>query len=162
MRATFCILFIALLAFPVRAESEDSVADRALNARPMTVDELFGIYENRTWLWKEGAAYFSSKERSFRAWTRNNDGTVATGTWFPTSRGKLCFRANWKSAKGSTKVLTCFSHRIDDSAYYQRREPDGEWYVFRNLDVMRKDTFSKIVPGDYVKHNYEKFGSKLE
>ncbi|MEX0346893.1 MAG: DUF995 domain-containing protein [Rhizobiaceae bacterium] len=138
-----------------------TVEERVKEARLMTVDELFRTYENRTWFWKHGAAYFAAKQLTFIAWTNEKRKTIATGTWFPTSRGKMCFRAVWESKERKTKDLTCFTHRIDDTATYQRREPDGQWYLFNSFNPRVKDPYSKFVPGNYVKKKYERFQSDI-
>ncbi|TIM42920.1 MAG: DUF995 domain-containing protein [Mesorhizobium sp.] len=36
---------------------------------------------------------------------------------------------------GAASALTCFSHRKKDGIVIQKREPDGEWYVFTHQDA---------------------------
>lgn len=48
---------------------------------------------------------------------------------------------------------TCFSHRIDNGTIYQKREPGGEWYAFRNAEVHQDDEASKLVSTDLVPVN---------
>ncbi len=156
----FGVILVTLCCSSIETNAA-TIKERANNARPMTVDELFRTYENRTWFWKHGAAYFASKQLVFTAWTNDKRKTIATGTWFPTSRGKMCFRAVWESKDRRTKELTCFSHRIDDTATYQRREPGGQWYLFNSFNPRVKDPYSKFVRGNFVKKKYERFQSDI-
>lgn len=142
------------------AKSKASIA--AESATPLTTDELFRLYANQSWLWKDGAGYFPSKQRGFVAATgRGSKGSYGAGTWFLTPPGKLCFRATWYAKSGSAPALTCFSHRKKDGVVYQKREPDGEWYVFKNAPTRAGDEYRKLRPGDYVTTKLNKIKAKL-
>lgn len=129
----------------------------AQTAEPMTVNEIYNIYRNRSWLWKSGAGYFAIKERRFSAWGGSKaKPTYAEGRWFIPGQGsKVCFRAVWSYRGGSKPNLSCFSHRKNGAAILQRREPDGAWYVFRN-PASTADAFSKLKYGDYVTAKLER------
>ena len=129
----------------------------AQSAEPMSAQELRVIYQNKSWIWKKGAGYFATKERRFSAWGGSvAKPTYAEGRWFlPERGGKVCFRAEWYYRGGSKPELTCFSHRKAGATILQRREPDADWYVFRNPASTKADAFSKLKRGDYV-------GTKLE
>jgi hypothetical protein len=126
-------------------------ADTIDKARPLTSSELYQLYNSRSWLWEAGAGHFSVKQRRFTAFS-NESGSLSygIGQWFITGPGKLCFRAAWHATDGTTSALTCFSHREMDGAIYQKREPDGEWSLFRSAQPRQSDEWAKLRPGDYV------------
>jgi len=141
-------------------QSKDSIA--AASATPLTTDELFRLYSNRSWLWKDGAGYFPSKQRQFIAATgRGGAGSYGVGHWFLTDPGKLCFRAEWYAKSGAAPALTCFSHRKKNGVVYQKREPNGEWYAFKNAPVKADDEYRKLRPGDYVSTSMKEIQSRL-
>ena len=142
------------------APSKASIA--AESATPLTTEELFRLYSNRSWLWEDGAGYFRAKQRSFVAATgRGKAGSYGIGHWFLTDPGKLCFRAEWHAKSGAAPALTCFSHRRKGGVVFQKREPDGEWYAFKNAPVKASDEFRKLRPGDYVSASLKQIRSKL-
>jgi Protein of unknown function (DUF995) len=144
----------------VAASSKASIA--AESATALTTEELLRLYSNRSWLWKDGAGYFRSKQRSFIAATgRGKAGSYGIGRWFLTDPGKLCFRAEWHAKSGAAPALTCFSHRKKGGVVFQKREPDGEWYAFKHAPVKSNDEYRKLRPGDYVSANFKKIRSKL-
>ncbi|MFB9950109.1 DUF995 domain-containing protein [Rhizobium puerariae] len=120
-------------------------------AKPLTNAEIQKLYSQNSWIWKSGAGYFSPREQRFTAWSRENGAaSYGIGRWFITEPGKLCFNADWHAKTGSSNAITCFSHRRDGNVIYQKREPDGEWYVFRNQPMAATDEFAKLRHGDYV------------
>lgn len=54
------------------------------------------------------------------------------------------------NAEGAARASTCFGHRKIGNTIYQRRQPDGKWYVFRHASVLPDDEFGKLVPMDTV------------
>lgn len=119
--------------------------------RYMTTEELWQMYNNRSWIWKDGAGYFPNAKRRFTAYSGSGKaGSYAEGVWFVTWMGKACFRATWHGADYAVPKLTCFSHRTDGKRIHQKRLPDGEWYVFRNSPPRNGDEFGKFLLGDYV------------
>ncbi|MDW6023472.1 DUF995 domain-containing protein [Mesorhizobium sp. BAC0120] len=141
-------------------QSKETIAARS--ATPLTTDELFQLYSNRSWLWKDGAGYFLSKQRRFIAATgRGSAGSYGVGRWFLTDPGKLCFKADWHAKSGSAPALTCFSHRKKGGVVFQKREPDGEWYAFKNAPIKAGDEYRKLRPGDYVSASLKKIQSRL-
>jgi hypothetical protein len=102
-------------------------------------------------MWKAGAGYFSTKARRFTAWSRENGSpSFGMGRWFITESGKLCFNADWHAKTGTATAITCFSHRKKGGLIYQKREPDGQWYVFKSRRAQATDEFAKLRHGDYV------------
>ena len=129
--------------------------------RSLSSGEVYQLYANRSWIWKEGAGYFAPK-RTFTAWSREGDKpSYAQGRWYITERGKLCFRAEWHAADGSAPATTCFSHREKKGVIYQRREPDGEWYVFKHARARTSDEFAKLRRGDHVGSHMNRIAAEL-
>ena len=83
------------------------------------------------------------------------------GRWFLTDPGKLCFKATWIGKGGNAPALTCFSHRKNGANVYQKREPDGEWYLFKHTPVKRADEYAKVRRGDFVSDRYTQVKKQL-
>lgn len=161
-RRLLLLLSAAAIAAPAGASGSD-VSERASKAPQMSVEQLVELYRDRSWIWTNGAGFFSGPGRNFTAWsTADGAVSVASGRWFPTSRGKICFRAVWVYEGGAARATNCFLHRIDGRAIYQRREPDGEWYVFDNFATSRGDERAKLVPGDRASRRYKALLSRLQ
>jgi len=142
------------------APSEAQVS--AQTARPLTTNEVYQLYGNHSWIWKAGAGFFGVKKREFAAWSREGGSpSYGVGRWFITSPGKLCFRATWHAADGSAPAVTCFSHREKDGVIYQKREPAGEWYVFRSAPARKSDEYAKLRRGDYVASQLGRIEARL-
>jgi uncharacterized protein DUF995 len=121
------------------------------DARTMTPGEIYGLYRDKSWQWKNGAGYMTDAGRRFSAWVDDENGkSWAEGRWTISKTGRLCFNATWHSTDGASPAKTCFSHRIDDGTIYQKREPDGDWYVFRHAEPRDDDEASKLVGADLV------------
>ncbi|PRD41259.1 hypothetical protein C5748_22410 [Phyllobacterium phragmitis] len=134
----------------------------ASKGTPLTSAELYRLYNNRSWLWKDGAGFFSVKQRKFTAWSgKGNSGSYGVGVWFITKPGKLCFRAKWHAKDGTVPALTCFSHRKAGKVVFQKREPDGKWYVFRNAPAKSGDEYAKLRRGNYVSSRLSKIEARL-
>jgi hypothetical protein len=128
---------------------------------PLTSEELFKLYNNRSWIWKDGAGYFAVRQRQFSAWTGEKKGSYGLGRWFLTEPGKLCFRAIWYADTGKASALTCFSHRQKGNVIFQKREPDGDWYPFKTVPARRGDEYRNVRPGDYVTARFNRMRAKL-
>ena len=145
---------IAVLAFqiPAVAKTAAQVADLAEKAEAVPDEGIYQMYQNRSWLWgRNGAGYFAVQRRQFSAWTSDKGKPgYGDGIWFIPGGGKLCFRAKWHGAGGDSNALTCFEHRQSGRVVYQRKLPDGDWYVFRSSHRNLADEFMKLKHGDYV------------
>lgn len=120
-------------------------------ARVMTGTELYMIFHGKTWKWESGAGRMEDEARVFRAFARSGTGeTWAEGRWSVNDRGQLCLKAVWHSQAGATRDKTCFSHRIFEGTVYQKREPAGDWYVFKHAKPKLDDEFSRLVDEDLV------------
>ncbi|MER8443454.1 DUF995 domain-containing protein [Mesorhizobium sp. M1066] len=119
----------------------------------MVPDEgVYQIYQNHSWLWgKKGAGFFAVKQRQFDAWTHDKGKSgYGDGMWFIPGGGKLCWRAKWHGSWGVKGSMTCFEHRQAGKVIYQRKAPDGDWYVFKRLKH-----------GDYVTRKQNRIKAEL-
>ncbi|MFE0018057.1 DUF995 domain-containing protein [Mesorhizobium sp. NPDC059054] len=131
-------------------------------AEPLSNDDLYRLYSQRSWIWKDGAGYFAVPQRRFSAWTgKGRSASYGVGSWFIADVGRLCFRADWYAKSGSAPALTCFSHRRKGNVIFQKREPKGDWYVFANAPVRKGDEITKLRRGDYVMARLSKVEDKL-
>jgi len=148
------ILGLALLstmtisACLVAGAGEGSTLPRKAHfVRPAAVVQL---YAGRTWLWKSGGGYFAPNQR-FIAWSgKAKAKSYVDGKWYATARGKVCFEGVWHSARSDGPNLTCFDHRIAGLAVYQRKLPNGGWYLFKHARRVKGDEYNKLVAGDRV------------
>ncbi|MCX8279134.1 DUF995 domain-containing protein [Phyllobacterium sp. 0TCS1.6C] len=157
-----CMLTAATGAITVDAHAaQTKMAKLPAMSEPLTSNELVKLYGNRSWIWKDGAGYFSVKRREFKAWTGEGAGSYGIGHWFVTGPGKLCFKAMWYAKAGNADALTCFSHRRKGRTILQKREPDGDWYAFKTSPAAAGDEYRKIQPGDYATSRLVRLRAKL-
>ncbi|RAZ92410.1 hypothetical protein DPM33_00405 [Mesorhizobium hawassense] len=131
------------------ASAQEVVLPKA--ARVMTPAEIHALYHDRSWRWKAGAAYLLNEGRRFSAWVDGDTGkSWAEGRWMITETGQMCLDATWHSKAGQFPAMTCFSHRLDNGTIYQKREPDGSWYVFRHAQPRDEDEGKNLVRTDLV------------
>jgi hypothetical protein len=138
------------LSEPAHAAAEKERAPAEADAATVpTAFELSLLYANRTWIWKNGAAYFAKdNNRRLQAWTSSQDkASVAEGRWLVTDTGKMCMELSWRSKTYSKQGRTCYSHRIQDGKIEQRKDPDGEWYNFKGPPE-EADEYRKFEEGD--------------
>ncbi|RUX32886.1 DUF995 domain-containing protein [Mesorhizobium sp. M7A.F.Ca.US.011.01.1.1] len=156
---------IGLFAFqlPATAKTATKIAEQAMRAEVVPDEGIYQMYQNRSWLWgREGAGYFAVQRRQFSAWTSDKARKLGygDGIWFIPGGGKLCFRAKWHGAGGDSNALSCFEHRQAGRILYQRRVPDGEWYVFRSSHRNLADAFMQLKHGDYVSRKQSRIKAK--
>ncbi|TIX90856.1 DUF995 domain-containing protein [Rhizobium sp. P44RR-XXIV] len=120
-------------------------------ARPMTANELYILYRDKTWSWPDGAGRTQDADRRFSAWVDGAKGqSWAEGRWTVTDAGRLCFNAIWHATSGQFPAKTCFLHQIHDGTVYQRREAGGAWFVFRHPTINNTDEAAKLIADDLV------------
>ncbi|WP_171892224.1 DUF995 domain-containing protein [Mesorhizobium erdmanii] len=154
---TFFVAAGASSVSSVAAGPSDESASAAERARVLTTNELHSLYGNRSWMWKDGAAYFKVSKREFTSSVNSGlKASYADGVWFLTDQGRLCFRATWTAVGGSSISLKCFEHRTDGKNIYQRKVPDGTWYVFSHRPIARDDEITKLKVGDHVSARYRR------
>jgi hypothetical protein len=161
--ALACSIVFFAFELPATAKTAKQIADLAMNAEVVPDKGIYQMYQNRSWLWgREGAGYFAVPRRQFSAWTSDKKGKLGygDGIWFIPGGGKLCFRAKWHGAGGDSNALSCFEHRQAGRILYQRRVPDGEWYVFRSSHRNLADAFMKLKYGDYVSRKQKQIKAK--
>ncbi|WP_245451842.1 DUF995 domain-containing protein [Mesorhizobium waimense] len=112
--------------------------------------ELQVLCQDRTWIWKNGAAYFAKDNRRLQAWTFGQDSaSVAEGRWLVTKDGKMCMEAALAVQGHAGKLgRSCFSNRINGGNIEQRKDRDGPWYSFKRSPEEPDDEYRKFEQGD--------------
>jgi Protein of unknown function (DUF995) len=123
---------------------------------PLDGVSIIDLYAGKTWIWKNGAAYFAPDGR-FKARSRSkNQLTEGLGTWEAGDNGVMCFDAAWRPvpSKGeeasAPAVKTCFEHLGLRGAIAQRKLPDGIWYFFRHAKPRKTGEVFKLRRGDHT------------
>jgi hypothetical protein len=75
--------------------------------------------------------------------------------------GKALLQAKWHAKSGAASALTRFSHRKKGGAVFQKRERDGEWYVFKNTPARTRDEYGKVRRGNYVSARLKQIEARL-
>ena len=146
--------------FPQTSLAKEKFRDKT---RLMTTNELWQMYHNRTWFWSDGAGYFANTGRKFSAYVKSDwDAGIAEGRWFVTAKGNACFRAKWVGVGWQESSQTCFRHRTNGGVIFQRRLPDGKWYVFKHSPVRKGDEFTKLLLGDFVSERKNRNRKSIE
>lgn len=132
------------------------------NTVPVTAHELRQIYSDKTWKWSAGGARFIGKGRRLIAFSdKPGKATFAEGRWKLDNEGRLCLVAVWVTQEGSAPANTCFQHVRDRGTIYQRREPDGDWYIFKTYRPKPEDEYAKLVTEDTVSPNIARLKKSL-
>lgn len=152
MGALFSVLALVGTANAATQHQIDKMTLRSAHrAEPMSATELRKIYSGRSWIWKDGAGYFSRHHSRFTAWSHTHgQRSYAKGTWYAADRGRLCMSAIWYSKKSAAPNVSCFLHRKKAGIIYQKRASGGKWYVFRHNPTKHDDEILKLRLGDYV------------
>lgn len=156
-------LLIVSLATIAAARAAGTIADPPLNnAKPMSVAQLFALYRDKTWLWPDGGGFFASNGQ-FAAWSGKGDtaGYAEGRWWLSGADGKLCFQATWRTRKGNARKRDCFDHRAVGDVIYQRKEPSGAWYRFKNSPNDAGDQFHALKVGDLVADTVKRLKSLI-
>ncbi|MBN8954891.1 MULTISPECIES: DUF995 domain-containing protein [unclassified Rhizobium] len=131
-------------------------------ARPMTANELYMLYHDKSWRWPDGAGRMQNADRRFSAWVDGTGGqSWAEGRWAVTDTGLLCLNATWHAANGQFPAKTCFIHRILDGTIYQKRETGGAWFVFRHPITQKADEATNLITDDLVSQRLEVLKTSL-
>ncbi|OBZ92145.1 hypothetical protein ADU59_28270 [Pararhizobium polonicum] len=129
---------------------------------PVTAHELRQIYSDKTWKWSAGGARFIGKGRRLVAFSeRPGKATFAEGRWKIDNNGRLCLVAVWVTREGSAPANTCFLHVRDRGTIYQRREPNGDWYIFKTYKSKPEDEYAKLVKEDTISPNMDRLKKSL-
>ena len=148
-RTTAVATFLAVAVVGV------SAATAQPTGKPRTMDpsELIALYSDKTWMWERGGGYMApgGDFTGYVAGQNRDESTYATGKWWTTDQGVMCFRATWHVRSSGKLDEKCFGHRTDGDVIFQRVEPNGFWYVFRTqMAPHPKDEFAKLRSGDRV------------
>lgn len=139
---------VAIGADGAEASPEELRTQIAEEGSALTPYEILLLYRQRSWVWESGAGYFSSPDRRFVAYSQgHSDATVADGRWEILESGAVCIRAEWTVAGSSYPSLDCFDHSKIGDIVYQRRLPDGDWYLFKD-EAVEAGEYNKFERGD--------------
>lgn len=155
--SALAVLLTAGAALPL-AHAQPAQVAVPPGAKPMTAYEVFTVFRNRTWLWGEtGASFFDPEGRRFKAWSNAEGDTIyAEGRWILTDTGRLCLQGDWHTAEGVVPAMSCFSHMRSGDSIFQKREPDGGWYVLTTLEAdEEEERVEALVAGDLVSAKLE-------
>ena len=153
MKSIPAITVVAALAiFAPAAYAQAPAPQAAMKPNPTGVPKTSSInslYAGKSWIWSDGAAYFSP-DRKFVAWSGSGKNMAyVQGTWWVSPTGWVCFQGLWHANGPSGRNSTCFSHRMGpEQVMYQRKEPGGDWYVFKHTQPMAGDEYAKFKNGD--------------
>jgi hypothetical protein len=148
-------------AAALESASAEASSPRPGSAKPILAGELVEIFGDKTWQWKAGGGRFIAEGRRFVAYSEEGDNpTIAEGRWRVTD-GRLCLVARWKTKDANARNRTCFGHVRDRGTIFQRREPDGKWYVFRSYKPSPEDEISKLKSEDSVTPNVKRLEQAL-
>jgi hypothetical protein len=161
-----CLLGASCLLSPSAFGSPASVGFRVstppAQARAMTATELYMLYRNKSWQWPDGAGRLQADGRRFTAWAGAADkASWAEGRWTVSDHGRLCLKAQWHTVSGTYPNTTCFGHKQLGDTVYQKREPSGDWFVFKHA-APADDEFSKLVDQDLVSNDLERIKSSFD
>ncbi len=160
---TSSILLAAVTAttFSIAGAQAAPTKEAIANAERMDAAELVRIYSGKTWRWGEGAGYFD-RNRRFVAWSGSGDAaTYAEGRWSVTKTGRMCFEAVWRLKGSAAPQKTCFGHRKTGDVMYQRKEPSGDWYVFKGSRKTDDDEYNKLREGDTASKGMQKIKARI-
>ncbi|WP_051094134.1 DUF995 domain-containing protein [Kaistia granuli] len=158
LRATaLAALGAALLAGPAVASTAPVAAgEPPAGSAVMSAAELYVLYGDKSWQWPDGAGRLDSTDRRFTAWVDGEKGkSWAEGRWLVMDSGLMCLKADWHSGQEVFPARTCFEHRIGNGTIYQKKQPDGGWYVFRHAEAREDDEANKLVSADLVSGRFD-------
>lgn len=145
-QAAGLLIIASMLASPAGL-AQEAVPDSAM---PMTAYELLTIYGGKSWKWGDGGAAFMKEDgRQLIAWYGHGENSgYARGRWTLTDTGRFCLIASWVTGEGTYPKRECFEHRVQDGTIYQRKLPDGAWYIFKHNVTEPGDEYNNIVDED--------------
>lgn len=149
------IWFLALTTISINAagattapNAPTSVAPdtTAVEARSLSKKEVVALYDGKSWMWPDGAAYFSPNGKFIAIAGIGKNRSNIKGKWNAYQNGQMCFSGTWKAKVGRRYDKTCFAHKMAAGNIYQQRLPKGDWYVFRHNPEAVGD--QRLVAGD--------------
>lgn len=136
---------VYLGAQPVKAKME-------VKPTPLSAYEVYSLYRNKTWQWSTGGARFTAHDRKLVAFVDKGNGnrSYAEGNWYVSDLGMMCMQAIWTTAAEAGDARTCFGHAKIGDTIYQRKVPNGEWYVFKHAKPKPNDAYYSLVAQDDI------------
>lgn len=94
-----------------------SLADRKPSgSKPADAQTILQLYTGHTWDWTKGGSYWGSGGSFEAIW----DESYASGKWWVTTKGRLCYNALWtwkdadtNAAKTGDPFERCWKHVVD-------------------------------------------------
>lgn len=144
-------LLLPLAAFAAYTGAQPARAKMEIKPIPLSAYEVYSLYRNKTWQWPTGGARFTAHDRKLVAFVDDKGKrSFAEGSWYVSDLGMMCMQARWTAADGSGPARTCFGHSKIGDTIYQRRVPNGEWYVFKHAKPKPGDEYRKLVASDAI------------
>lgn len=163
MRTSTLALAAIAISLTSSLAASAGAAPRPAAVTALRPNDLYTLYAGKTWVWSDGAAYFSP-DRRFVAWSGSGkDASYGEGEWRVTPFGRVCFSAIWHGTGPSGRNITCFGHRMTgEQVIYQQKEPGGEWYVFKHTQPAAGDEYAKFKAGDEASAGVGKVKQELK
>ena len=122
----------------------------APKGKPLSMHEVRKLYAGKTWFWRDGGGYFARSGRFHGKSGYGNSSSQMKGGWWAYAGGKLCFSGTWRTKGGPGFASSCFAHKRIGRTIYQKRLPEGRWYVFKHARIRKNDEYRKLARGKYV------------
>lgn len=137
---------------PTRMGRPNMVPEReGTHGRPLKAEAVRKLFSGKTWLWQGGGGYLDPDGRFIAVvGTDAASGAYAEGKWEVNEKGQLCHSEEWRSRSGSSNASTCYTHHAWGNGIYQRKDPDGTWYVFRHARSRNTDPANNLVQGNRI------------
>lgn len=88
---------------------------------PADPKEVIAIYNGNTWTWSKGGSYWGSGGKFEAVW----EDEFAVGKWYATTKGTLCYEANWYKPNGNkAPYKRCWEHVKDAEGNYYQQSTD--------------------------------------
>jgi len=132
------------------------------DAKLLTESQLYLLYKNKTWVWPRGGGFFAG-DGTLKAWSAaDGAASYATGRWWVNGVGAMCMQAHWHWSNGVMNKRDCFDHQSHRGVIYQKRDPDGSWYIFKSSPVGTEDEINKLREGDLIEEDWSATKVKVD
>ncbi|MGE6785331.1 DUF995 domain-containing protein [Ensifer adhaerens] len=145
-------LLVPMVAVAVYLGAEPVRAKMEVKPTPLSAYEVYSLYRNKTWEWSTGGARFTAHGRKLVAFVDKGRGdrSFAEGNWYVSDLGMMCMQATWTTAANAGRARSCFGHARIGDTIYQRKVPNGKWYVFSHAKPRSGDEYKKFVTRDNI------------
>lgn len=142
-----------------RIAEVEAALERLRGARPVPAWVLLDLYGDRTWLWEAGGVRFTAADRSFVAYSDDDDGrAIGEGRFQLMDDGRLCLDGAWTGVDLATggsyeaPARPCFRHLQAGGSIYRAPVGSAEWVLLgprgapgEIADLIEEDTVSPRV-----------------